>query len=177
MTSSALLLLAGLAVQTAAPPQTPPASPVAESYFLFLQGRQLQDQGDNEGAIAALKKALTLTPKAAELHAELSGVMRLSMGRADRVAHRSARRSRSSLTCREAHRIFGLVQAALAARTPDQVNAKSLQTQAIDHLEGPQRARSERRADARTPVRRQRHHAKGIIRQLFLLDQPGYLTR
>jgi hypothetical protein len=115
MTSSALFLLAGLAVQTPAPPQTPPASPVAEAYFLFLQGRQLQDQNDNEGAIAALKKALTLTPKPPSSTLSFPESTRRWGARPSRSPKRKPR-SRSSLTIAK-RTAFRLVQAALAART------------------------------------------------------------
>jgi len=131
-----ILLTAALApaVQAPAPTQAATADPVSEAYFLFLQSRDLEQRGQVESAIAALKKAIGVLPRAAELHAELSGVYAREGRSAESVA---AAKSALSIdpANREANRWLGLVQAAVADLPANAGLAGSLRTEAIGYLE------------------------------------------
>ena len=50
------------------------ADPVAGAYYEFMLARQLEDRGDIDGAIAALRRAMALHPASADLPAELSAL-------------------------------------------------------------------------------------------------------
>jgi tetratricopeptide (TPR) repeat protein len=45
----------------------------SESYLAFLMARRLEAEGNNSGALAALKRAAAADPKSAEIHAEIAG--------------------------------------------------------------------------------------------------------
>jgi tetratricopeptide (TPR) repeat protein len=77
MTPIVVLVVAlSLSLQAAPTGQAPaqPATPVGQAYFLFMQGRGLEADGKVDEAIAAFQQALTIVPKAAEIHAELAGL-------------------------------------------------------------------------------------------------------
>ena len=82
-----------------------------------MQGRGLEADGKVDEAIAAYQQALTLVPKAAEIHAELAGLYARQ-----NKATESLREGQAAIAIdpanREAHRILGLVQAALGHQTP-----------------------------------------------------------
>jgi tetratricopeptide (TPR) repeat protein len=130
-----VLLLTGagpLLAQTPAPPGDP-----GQAYFEFLIARRLEGQNDADGALAALKRAIALDPKSAELHAELAGFhARQNRGpEAVAAAEQSLKLNPNNI---EAHRILGLVFSAWSenpggqgpgGRTPAQLRAL-----AIEHL-------------------------------------------
>src|SRR5690606_4782715 len=61
------------AVQASPAPQVAvPAQ--AEAYYLFLEARRLEGEGEIAAAIAAHRRALELAPDAADIHAELAGL-------------------------------------------------------------------------------------------------------
>ena len=45
----------------------------SEAYLSFLMARRLEAEGDNSGALAALKRAATADPRSAEIQAEMAG--------------------------------------------------------------------------------------------------------
>jgi tetratricopeptide (TPR) repeat protein len=178
MTPTVLALAFSLIAQAPAA-QTAPADPVAQAYFLFMQGRSLENSGKVDEAIAAYREALTLTPKAAEIHAELAGLY----ARANKATE-SINEAQAALALDpndlEAHRILGLVQAALAHQSAAAPGAgpSPLMSQAIANLErvvSPDRRDSLSEFTLGQMYVESGNYAKGIdTLQLFLLDQPGY---
>jgi tetratricopeptide (TPR) repeat protein len=134
MMASALLLAAGLAFQGQAPATPSPTDALAQAYYLFLQGRALEDAGDVPGAIAAYRHAIALEPKAAELHAELSALYARQgqITEAETEAHAALALDSSDP---EANRIIGLIQADAVDRTAHAADASKLAADAITHLE------------------------------------------
>src|SRR6188474_3515048 len=126
--TSMLLLVSALALQT------PAADAVAEAYYLFLQSRSLEQAGNVNGAISALRKAAALLPKAAEIQAELAAVFARE-GRAGEAVTAAEAALVLDGKNREAHRTLGLVQAAVADLPEYASTAESLRTQAIGHLD------------------------------------------
>jgi tetratricopeptide (TPR) repeat protein len=45
----------------------------SQAYLSFLMARRLEAEGDNSGALAALKRAAAADPRSAEIHAEMAG--------------------------------------------------------------------------------------------------------
>ncbi len=96
------LFALGLAVQARpapAPPTAPPAvstDRLTEAYFLFLQGRDLEDRNDIAGAVADFRRAAELCPSAADIQAELA----LALGRHGDSPKRSRRLTRRSPSIR-----------------------------------------------------------------------------
>jgi tetratricopeptide (TPR) repeat protein len=174
-----LLLSANLVAQatTPAPAPAPSTDALAQAYFLFLQGRTLEGNGNVPGAIATYRRVLELTPKAAEVHAELAGVYARQGKAGDSIAEANAALALDGAN-HEAHRILGFVQSALANRAATSAEAQSLKTQAIGHFEqvlatgvrDPSADLSLGRLYVETGS-----FEKGITRlQLFLLDRPDY---
>ncbi len=130
-----VLLLTGagpLFAQTPAPPSDP-----GQAYFEFLIARRLEGQNDAAGALQALKRAIALDPKSAELQAELAGFYaRQDQGSEAVAAAELALKLDSNNT--EAHRILGLVYAAWSESPPGQApggrTPAELRAQAIEHL-------------------------------------------
>ena len=129
--SPALLLISTLALQA---PAQPAAEPVAEAYFLFLQSRRLEQDGKIPEAIAALRRAISLMPAAADLHAELAGVYARE-GRAKEAVTAAEAALAIQPANRDAHRIMGFVQAAVAGDPSYASQSTTLVRQAIGHLE------------------------------------------
>jgi len=138
MTPFALLVAAHLSI---ASPQTPAAAPapgsteaVAEAYFLYLQGRSLDDAGDVKGAIDLYRKAIVLQPAAAGLHAELS-MTYARTGQATEALAEALEALKTDADNRTAHRVMGFVQASLAESAPDPARQSNLESEAISHFE------------------------------------------
>ncbi len=159
----------GIALQT-----TTPA--LADAYFYFVQGRSLEGRGDIQGAIAAYKRAAELEPKASSIHAELAGLYARAGRAADAITEGETALALDA-TDREANRILGLVQGALAENLSEGPRQTQLMKDAIGHLE-------KALADARDPGAeltlgrldvRTGNLAKGIeTLRKFLFDNPGY---
>ena len=112
--------------------------PVAGAYYEFMRGRQLEDTGDVDGAIAAFQRAMKLDPKSADIPAEIAGLY----ARQSRVRE-AIDASQAALAINpghgEANRVLGSIYASLAERDPGgvapgggQANYRQL---ALDHLE------------------------------------------
>jgi tetratricopeptide (TPR) repeat protein len=174
-----LLVVAGLTMQAGqipAPPAQAPASAVADSYSLFVQGRALESRGDLPGAVAAYTKALAVAPRAADIHAELAALYARD-GRAQPAINEAELALAIDPKNHEAHRIAGLIYAALAEQTP-LAQPNTNEKLALSHLE------EAYAGGVRDPIVlltlgrlwvQASQYAKGIeILSNFLLAEPGY---
>ena len=150
---------------------------LGQAYFLYIQGRQLDDSDDLPGAAAKYRQALELLPYAAELRAELAGIY-AQQGEFDQAQAEAERALKVDPVNRSAHRVLGLVQASTAQKaTPDVVRRGLLSSSAI-HLE---RVLSDGARDPLVQLTlgdvyvQLENYPKGIeaLKQ-FLLDRPGY---
>jgi tetratricopeptide (TPR) repeat protein len=168
-----MLTIAGVVITAMMQAVTPP---LADSYFYFLQGRMLEGRGDVPGAIAAYRHAAELQPKASSIHAELAGLYARAGRGADAITEGETA-IRLDGTDREAHRILGLVQAALAENLQEGARQTQMMTEAIGHLEQALKGARDPGAEltlGRLDVRTNRL-AKGIeTLKNFLFDNPGY---
>jgi tetratricopeptide (TPR) repeat protein len=153
------------------------ADQVGQAYFLYIQGRQLDDTDDLPGAAAKYRQALEILPNAAELRAELAGVY-AQQGEFDQAQAEAERALKIDTGNRSAHRVLGLVQASNAQRATPEVVRKGLLTSAAGHLE------KVLGDGARDPLVQLtlgdlyvqlENYPKGIeALKEFLLDRPGY---
>lgn len=172
-----ILLLCALNLAQTQPKLSPTTDTIGQAYWLFLQGRSLEERGELEAAIQAHRRALELLPGSADIHAELSGLY----AREGRVFE-SMKEAEAALaidaTHAEAHRILGLVQALLAERVLKSSSDRTLLPQAIGHLEQALAARRDSNVEftlARLYLRNEQH-AKAIpVLRRFMLDHPGYV--
>jgi tetratricopeptide (TPR) repeat protein len=112
------------------------ADPRAQAYFEFLVARRLEAQGDTAQAQAALKRALTLDPKSAELQAELAGFY-ARQNKAQEAVDAAERALAIDPGNVEAHRILALVFAAWSdggATPPPGRTQAQLRAAAIEHI-------------------------------------------
>ena len=74
MHSLAVTFVLVVVVPSIAAAEQAPAAPagVAQAYYEFMLGRHLENEGDEAGALEALKRALAADPKSAEVRAELA---------------------------------------------------------------------------------------------------------
>lgn len=152
----------------------------AEAYYLFLRARQLEGEGDIDGAIAAHRRALQLAPGSAEIHAELAGLLARQNRGAEALAEGQAALAIDPDN-REAHRILGFVFTAMLDNDP----AGERAPQAIENARKAavhfEKARGNRPGDPGSELTLGRllvitgdfDRAIVILRD-FLLDQPGY---
>jgi tetratricopeptide (TPR) repeat protein len=101
-----------------------------------MLARHLENQGDESGALEALKRAQTADPKSAEIKAELAGLYARQNKAEDAVtvAEQALKLDPASI---EAHRILGLVFAAWsegAVTPPSGRTPADLRRDAIEHL-------------------------------------------
>jgi tetratricopeptide (TPR) repeat protein len=128
-----LLLPAWSDARQAAPTATPLSG---QAYYEFMLARHLENQGDESGALEALKRAQAADPKSAEIKAELAGLY-ARQNKAEEavgVAEQALKIDPESI---EAHRILGLVFAAWSdgAVTPPAGRTQAqLRRDAIEHL-------------------------------------------
>ncbi len=166
----AWLLATGGLVQ-AATPATPAA--LADAYFLFLEGRVLEGQGDSDGAVRAYRRAIELAPSSADIHAELAALY-ARQGRASE----SIGSARTALSLdpdnREAHRMLGFVLATIGEQRAD----AAMRDEALGHFEkalaGGARDPAAQLAMGRLAVRSGRYDLAISQLTAFLLDQAGY---
>ena len=108
----------------------------AQAYYEFMLSRHLENQGDEAGALAALKRAQAADPKSAEIRAEMAA-MYARQNKAAEAVEAAQQALKLNPNASEAHRILGLVYAAWAegngspppGRVPQQ-----LRRDAIEHL-------------------------------------------
>jgi tetratricopeptide (TPR) repeat protein len=150
---------------------------IGEAYFLFLQGRALEGRGDVDGAIRAYREALEKAPDTAEIRAELAGLY-ARVGQADLSIAEAEAALAVEPGNREAHRILGFVQAALADRPGGQADRGALVTAAIEHLTqalaGGVRDPGAELTLGRLYVGSGSYEEAVRTLTAFLIDQPGY---
>jgi tetratricopeptide (TPR) repeat protein len=158
-----------LALQSGAPG-------LADAYYYFLQGRTLEGNGDVSGALAAYKRAAELEPRSSTIHAEIAGLY----ARAGKATE-SIGEAETALTLdkndREAHRILGLVQSAMAEQQRPGPQQSQLMTTAIGHLEQALAGARDPGAEltlGRLDVRTNRLDKAIPVLRNFLLDNPDY---
>jgi tetratricopeptide (TPR) repeat protein len=117
--------------------QTAPASPanVAEAYAQFLIGHHLEEDDDNDGAIAAYKRAIAIDPTAADVPAQLAGLY-LRQNKIQEAMSAAEDALKIAPANSEANRVLGIVYAALAENASGR-NGKNDDNlaKAIQHLE------------------------------------------
>jgi tetratricopeptide (TPR) repeat protein len=86
---------------------------VAEAYNQFLLGHRLEESDDDNGAIAAYKRAMELDPLAADIPAEL-GALYLRQNKAQEAMNAAEASLKLSPTNREANRVLGTIYAAMS---------------------------------------------------------------
>lgn len=174
------LLAASPALVLQAPAPQAAVPDTAEAYYLFLQARRLEGEGDIDGAIAAHRRALELAPRSAEVHAELAGLFARQNRVEDAVASAEAALAIDPAN-REANRILGFVRAARVEGRPGALTPDALETarRAIGHFEA---ARDGRAGDPGSELTLGRLYVlvgdydRGLtVLRDFLLDQPGYI--
>jgi Flp pilus assembly protein TadD len=192
MSLFALLLAAALAypsadvrVQTPAQPTTTttpqatatPGSSNSDAYFLFLQGHMLEGSGDVPGAIDAYQKAITAAPQSADIRAELAAVYARA-GRANDAVTAALDALKVDAKNYEAHRIMGLVQAAMVDSATDATRRTNLTTEAVGHLEqalaGGSHDLSAELVLGRLYVQEGQYDKGVVALRAFLNDRPGY---
>ncbi len=107
-----------------------------QAYYEFLMARRLEAEDDLAGALEALKRAVQLDPKSAELQAEIAGYY-ARQDKATEAAEAADRALALDAENIEAHRILGLVNAAWAdnmTAAPKGESATAFRTRAIEHL-------------------------------------------
>ncbi len=150
MKFAALVAMFSLSVPLAAeqargqrPAATTAAAPdqVAEAYAQFLLGHRLEDKDDDDGAIAAYKRAKELDPGAAEIPAELASLY-LRLNNAQEAMSMAEQALKIAPANREANRVLGMVYAALSEAAQDNAprgrgasRADDNAAKAIGHLE------------------------------------------
>jgi len=150
MKFAALVAMFSLSVPLAAeqargqrPAATTAAAPdqVAEAYAQFLLGHRLEDKDDDDGAIAAYKRAKELDPGAAEIPAELASLY-LRLNNAQEAMSMAEQALKIAPANREANRVLGMVYAALSEAAQDNAprgrgasRADDNAAKAVGHLE------------------------------------------
>jgi tetratricopeptide (TPR) repeat protein len=138
MSIAALLLAASLAVSSqqtqAAPPPAAGTEALSQAYFLFLQARVLDDDGDLNGAIAAYRQVLDLIPAAAEVRADLATAY-ARQGKSTEALAEALTALKTDPANRVAHRVMGFVQASIAESATDAKQQANLVSEAIGHFE------------------------------------------
>jgi tetratricopeptide (TPR) repeat protein len=127
---------AAQAGRPAAPAATQPMDPKAEAYQQYLLAQRLEDAQDTQGAIAAIKKAMTLDARSAELPAALADLY-LGLNQSTDASAAAEEALKLDASNRDAHRILGTIFAGAAtsdARQSRQARQENL-LKAIDHLE------------------------------------------
>jgi tetratricopeptide (TPR) repeat protein len=108
MTLMVLAVVAGLSMQSATPPDQ-----TARAYEQFLLARHLEATENIDGAIAAYKQALVFDPGGADIAAELAALY-MRHSRAQEALDAADQALKIAPANREAHRVAGIVFAALA---------------------------------------------------------------
>jgi tetratricopeptide (TPR) repeat protein len=131
-----------IAFPCAASAQTrPPISKAAEAYAQFLLAHHLEEREDENGAIAAYKRAMELDPQAADIPAELAALY-LRQSKVQEAMGAAEQALKVAPANREANRVLGIVYAALAeggrgggrGAAADRASSDNL-AKAIRHLE------------------------------------------
>jgi tetratricopeptide (TPR) repeat protein len=143
MKLAVLVAACSVSLPFAAEAQTrPPVSKAAEAYAQFLLAHHLEEREDENGAIAAYKRAMELDPLAADIPAELAALY-LRQSKVQEAMAAAEQALKVGPTNREANRVLGIVYAALSeggrtggvrSAAGDKASADNL-AKAIQHLE------------------------------------------
>jgi tetratricopeptide (TPR) repeat protein len=132
MTRAASSLLLG-ALLTGLAPGASFAQATADAYLSFLMARRLEAEGDNTGALAALRRAAAADPESAEIHAEIAG---FHLRRNERSEAEAA--AKDALAINEdnvgANRALGLLNAAAAAGSAGRDSSAQIATYRRDAI-------------------------------------------
>jgi len=172
----ALTLIVALSPQGPAADQGSTAD-LGNVYALFLESRVYESQGKIDDAVTALEQALALAPAVPALHAQMAALL----WREERPSDASVAAERTlelDPANRQAHRILGLYQAALAGQT-EGAEADRLVNEAIGHLEQSLDQRAPEPGSLLTLgqlyMRSGRHDEAARVLAVLVSDQPGYI--
>jgi tetratricopeptide (TPR) repeat protein len=166
---SVVSVLLSVALQSGAPG-------LSDAYFYFLQGRTLEGKGDVAGALAAYKRAAELEPRSSTIHAEIAGVYARA-GKANDAIGEAETALSLDKDDREAHRILGLVQSAVAEQMRPGPQQTQMMTTATGHLEQALVGARDPGAEitlGRLDVKLDKLDKAIPVLRNFLLDNPGY---
>jgi tetratricopeptide (TPR) repeat protein len=114
MKLAVLVAVCSVSLPFAAAAQTrPPVSKAAEAYAQFLLAHHLEEREDENGAIAAYKRAMELDPLAADIPAELAALY-LRQSKVPEAMAAAEQALKLAPANREANRVLGIVYAALS---------------------------------------------------------------
>ena len=133
----------------------------AQAYEQYLLAQRLEGARDRDGAVAALKRAIALDPKSAELPAALADLY-LDLDRSDEAIATAEQALKIEADNRDAHRVLGTLYA--AAATDQKASRDSRQKylkDAISHLE---QAAIERQGLQADP------NVRAMLARLFILN-------
>ncbi len=129
-----VLMFAAALPRTAAAQPSLASGASAEAYYQFLVGRQLEDEGDIDGAIAAYQKAADLDPTSSEARAELAALYARS-DRAEEALATADAALRVNPRNTEAHRVIGAIHAVIAdSAAPGDADPTSRAAAASEHV-------------------------------------------
>src|SRR5258705_9044441 len=143
MKLAVLVAACSVSLPVAAAAQTRPPVPVskaAEAYAQFLLAHHLEEREDENGAIAAYKRAMELDPLAADIPAELAALY-LRQSKVQEAMAAAEQALKIAPANREANRVLGTIYAALSESTRENAprgrgdKADENLTKAIHHLE------------------------------------------
>ena len=125
------LLLAALLVGLV--PGVSGAQGTSQAYLSFLMARRLEAEGDNSGALAALKRAAAADPKSAEIYAEMAG---FHLRRNERPEAEAAAKAALAINADNvgANRALGLINAAAVEGATAKDSATQIQTSLRDAI-------------------------------------------
>jgi tetratricopeptide (TPR) repeat protein len=136
MRKSALVVLLVLGVPPLGEAQTAITANPNPAYFEFMLARYLENKGDDDGALAAFKRAEAADPKSAEIKAEMAAFY-ARQNKASEAVDLAEKALVLDPNTTEAHRILGLVFAAWAdagITPPPGKSHAQLRRDAVDHL-------------------------------------------
>ncbi len=109
------------------------AQGTSQSYLAFLMARRLEAEGDNSGALAALKRAAAADPKSAEIHAEMAG---FHLRHNERSEAEAAAKAALAINPDNvgANRALGLINAAAVEAATAKDSAAQIQTSLRDAI-------------------------------------------
>jgi tetratricopeptide (TPR) repeat protein len=114
MKLAVLVAACSVVLPLAASAQTrPPVSKAAEAYAQFLLAHHLEEREDENGAIAAYKRAMEMDPLAADIPAELAALY-LRQSKVQEAMAAAEQALKIAPANREANRVLGIVYAALS---------------------------------------------------------------
>jgi len=131
-----------------APSESRAADATAEAYEQYLLSQRLDAARDRDGAIAALKRAMTLDPTSAELPAALADLY-LDLDKSVEATAAAEQALKIDASNRDAHRVLGTLYAAAATDSKGAREARQgYLKDAISHLEQAAAERPGLQADA-----------------------------